>query len=114
MDTQRADVLAVTESAARRIRALAEREGRSQPCLRLRVVAGGCDGFSYRLGLEDQPAGDDLMVTAHGVLVVVDPRSAPLVQGSTLGFSDALLGGGLKVRNPNVARECACGDSFSV
>jgi iron-sulfur cluster assembly protein len=54
------------------------------------------------------------MVTAHGVLVVVDPRSAPLVQGSTLGFSDALLGGGLKVRNPNVARECACGDSFSV
>ena len=113
MDTQRADVLAVTESAARRIRALAEREGRSQPCLRLRVVAGGCDGFSYRLGLEDQPAGDDLMVTAHGVLVV-DPRSAPLVQGSTLGFSDALLGGGLKVRNPNVARECACGESFSV
>jgi len=46
--------------------------------------------------------------------VVLDSRSVPIVQGSTLDFSDALLGGGLKVRNPQAVHECACGESFSV
>jgi iron-sulfur cluster insertion protein len=113
--TQTSDVLSVTEGAARRVRTMAEREGRSVACLRLRVVAGGCDGFSYRLSLEDGSAAeDDVVIDAYGARVLVDPRSVPLVQGSTLDFSDALLGGGLKVRNPNTTHECACGDSFSV
>jgi iron-sulfur cluster insertion protein len=112
--TRASSVLSVTEGAARRVQTLADREGRAGACLRLRVVAGGCDGFSYHLSLEDGATGDDLVIEAHGVRVVVDPRSVPLVQGSTLDFSDALLGGGLKVRNPNVTHECACGDSFSV
>lgn len=112
--TRTSDPITVTEAAARRVRTLAEREGRAEPCLRLRVTAGGCSGFSYNLSLEDRPAEDDLAVEGHGVRVLIDPRSAPIVQGSTLDFSDALLGGGLKVRNPNAANECACGESFSV
>jgi iron-sulfur cluster insertion protein len=112
--TRTSEILTVTEGAARRVRILAEREDRPEACLRLRVVAGGCDGFSYRLSLEDGAGAADLVIDAHGVRVVVDPRSIPLVTGSTLDFSDALLGGGLKVRNPNVSHECACGESFSV
>ncbi len=115
MEATRTDeTLGVTEAAARRIRTLAEREGRPEPVLRLRVTAGGCSGFSYNLSLEDAPSEDDLVVDRHGVRVLVDPRSVPIVQGSTLDFSDALLGGGLKVRNPNAVHECACGESFSV
>ena len=112
--TRTSDVIAVTEAAAKRVRALAEREGRAEALLRLRVTAGGCSGFSYNLSLEDGPAEDDLTVEGYGVRVLIDPRSAPIVQGSTLDFSDALLGGGLKVRNPNATNECACGESFSV
>ena len=111
---QIADVLDVTDGAAGPVRVMADREGRPDPILRIRVVAGGCDGFSYRLSLEDAPAPDDLVIDRFGVRVLVDPRSAPLVSGSTLDFSDALLGGGLKVRNPNATHECACGESFSV
>jgi iron-sulfur cluster insertion protein len=115
METTRTpDVLTVTDSAAARVRTLAEREGKTRACLRLRVVAGGCDGFSYRLSLEDAPTEEDMVVEGSGVQVLIDPRSAPLLQGSILDFSDALLGGGLKVRNPNAASECACGESFSV
>ena len=112
--TRTSDVLSVTEQAAGRIRVLAEREGRTDPVLRVRVTAGGCSGFSYKLGLEDAPAEDDLVIEAHGVRVLVDPRSAPIVEGSIVDFSDALLGGGMKVRNPNATSECACGESFSV
>ena len=115
MDAPTTDVIAVTETAARKARALAEREGRTEVYLRVRVTAGGCSGFSYRLGFEDGPAEDDHVIEgADGVRVLIDPRSAPIVEGSTLEFDDALIGGGLKMRNPRVTHECACGDSFSV
>ena len=107
-------VLTVTPKASAKARALAEREGRPDACLRLRVVAGGCSGFSYELGFEDAPAEDDHVIEVEGFRVLVDPRSAPIVQGSTLDFSDALLGGGLKVHNPRSVHECACGESFSI
>lgn len=114
MDTQTSDVITVTDTAARKARALAEKEGRRDACLRVRVVAGGCSGFSYRLSFEDAAGPDDLVVRAEGLRVLVDPKSAPILDGSTLDFDDALLGGGLKVRNPQAARECACGESFSL
>ena len=108
-----AEVVEVTDRAARKIRQLAEREG-ADPVLRLRVVAGGCSGFTYELSF-DRPAEDDHVVAAaDGVRVLVDRRSAPIVEGSTLEFNDALLGGGLKVLNPRATHECACGDSFSI
>ena len=107
--------ITVTDAAARKIRQLATKEGREQALLRLRVVAGGCSGFSYELGFADATDADDAVV--HGadeVLVVIDPKSVPVVAGSTLDLDTALLGGGLKVRNPQAVHECACGDSFSI
>lgn len=107
--------LAVSEAAARKIRALATNDGRAEAVLRVRVTAGGCSGFSYELSFQDAAADDDLVVeTVEGVRVLVDPRSVPIVRGSTLDFDDALLGGGLKMRNPQAAHECACGESFSL
>lgn len=108
-------VISVTDDAARKIRQLAAKEGRTDPVLRVRVVAGGCSGFSYELTFDEAPAEDDHVVqAADGVRVLVDRRSAPIVEGSTLGFENALLGGGLKMLNPRATHECACGDSFSV
>jgi len=79
------------------------------------VVAGGCSGFSYELSFAEGPAeADHVVEAAEGVRVVVDPKSAPIVEGSTLDFDDALLGGGLKMLNPRATHECACGESFSL
>jgi iron-sulfur cluster assembly protein len=110
-----ATVITVTDKAAGRIRKLAEKEGRADAVLRVRVVAGGCSGFAYELGFAEAPEPDDHVVPADGgVRILVDPKSAPIVEGSTLEFNDALLGGGLKMLNPRAKHECACGDSFSV
>jgi len=112
---QTATVITVTDRAARKIRQLAEREGRTAPVLRVRVVAGGCSGFAYELAFEDSPVESDHVVSAaDGVRVLVDARSAPILEGSTLEFNDALLGGGLKMLNPRATHECACGESFSI
>jgi iron-sulfur cluster assembly protein len=107
--------ITVTDAAARKIAQLATKEGHAEPILRLRVVAGGCSGFSYELGFaEDAAADDHVIAAADGVRVVVDPRSAPIIEGSTLDFDAAMIGGGLKVKNPRAVHECACGDSFAI
>jgi iron-sulfur cluster assembly accessory protein len=112
---QTATVITVTDRAAGKIRQLAAKEGRTEPMLRVRVVAGGCSGFSYELSFADAAEADDHVIpAADGVRVLVDRRSGPIVEGSTLEFNDTLLGGGLKMLNPRAKHECACGDSFSV
>jgi iron-sulfur cluster assembly accessory protein len=106
--------IAVTERAAQKAISLSRREGFEEPILRLRVLAGGCSGFSYKLSFENDQLSDDHVIEAFGLRVLVDPKSAPIVTGSTLEFNDAMLGGGFKVNNPQAVHECACGESFSI
>jgi iron-sulfur cluster assembly accessory protein len=112
--TSTATGLAVTERAARKAAQLAARDASPQACLRVRVVAGGCSGFSYKLSFDAEPSAEDHVIEAFGLRVLVDPKSAPILAGSTLDFSDAMLGGGFKVDNPQAVHECACGQSFSI
>jgi iron-sulfur cluster assembly accessory protein len=109
------DPISVTDGAARKARQLAAKEGRPEASLRVRVLAGGCSGFTYELSFVDAAEPDDAVVlSTDGFRVLIDPASRPIVQGSTLDFDDALLGGGLKMRNPQAKHECGCGDSFSI
>ncbi len=114
MSDTRTEPIAVTQRAAEKAIALARREGHPDAFLRLRVTAGGCSGFSYKLSFEEGPQPEDHVVAAFGLRVLVDPKSAPIVAGSTLEFKDAMLGGGFKVDNPQAVHECACGESFSI
>jgi iron-sulfur cluster assembly accessory protein len=115
MPTRTDDPITVTDRAARKARQLAEKDGRPEAALRVRVLAGGCSGFTYDLSFVDAPEPDDAVILASdGFRVVIDPASRPILQGSTLEFDDALLGGGLKMLNPQAKHECACGDSFSL
>jgi iron-sulfur cluster assembly accessory protein len=106
--------ISITERAAEKAIALAAKEGFAEPILRLRVLAGGCSGFTYKLSFEPRAEDDDRVIDAHGLRVLVDPRSEPIVAGSTLEFVDAMLGGGFRVNNPQAVHECACGDSFAI
>jgi iron-sulfur cluster assembly protein len=112
--TRTVSPISITEKAAAHVRKIAEREGRPEGYLRLRVTAGGCSGFSYKLSIEDGPDDGDQVVEAYGLRVLVDSRTSPIVEGSTLDFNASLLGGGLKVINPRAVHECACGESFSI
>ena len=106
-------LIKVTASAADKVKSLLSKQGRAQGVLRVAVMGGGCSGLQYKMDLQDAPAHRDIVVESGGIKVVVDPKSALYVTGSELDFLDALQGGGFKVKNPNAATTCSCGESFS-
>ena len=61
--------------------------------LRVFIQSGGCSGFSYGMGLDENPPREDDQV------VDVD-------------YVDELMGGGFTIHNPNAVRTCGCGHSF--
>ncbi len=117
MDLPLADapVLKVEPSAAVEFERMRTKRNRPDAVLRVRVVVdSGCGDFRYAMGIEPGPRDGDQSIPAHGVTVVVDPKSAELLRGSTLEYSDSLMDGGFKVRNPRAQSECGCGQSFSL
>ena len=62
MDTATTPLIIVTEQAAHKARQLAERDGRPDAALRVRVTAGGCPASATRLRFEDEPAPGDQVV----------------------------------------------------
>jgi iron-sulfur cluster assembly protein len=106
-------LIKLSSGAAKKITSLLARQGRPTGVLRVAVVGGGCSGLQYKMDLQDGPASRDILVESAGIRVVVDPKSALYVTGSELDFVDALQDGGFKVKNPNAATTCSCGESFS-
>ena len=103
----------LTDNAARRVAAIAERQGKPA-ILRLAVDGGGCAGFSYRFELADAPEDGDTIAETAGVRLVVDEVSLGLLEGSAVDFVEDLGGASFRVTNPNAASGCGCGSSFSV
>ena len=105
--------LTLSENAARRIKAIAQSEGRPL-MLRVAVDGGGCSGFQYRFDLVDAVEDDDLKVERDGAAALVDVVSLALLKGSEIDFVDELSGAEFRVRNPNAKSSCGCGVSFSI
>ena len=103
----------VTESAACKIFQLIEREGTGE-FLRIRITGGGCNGLSYKMKFVEVGKTGDIMVLSEGVRLLVDSKTALYLRGTTLEFSDKLVGGGFKFSNPNAKASCSCGESFNL
>ncbi len=107
--------ISLTETAAAKIRELLAEEPDGGSCvLRVAVQGGGCSGFEYALGFDQSAQEGDHEVTMHGITVVVDPFSAPYLQGSQIDYLNGLQESGFKIENPNVVASCGCGHSFQV
>jgi iron-sulfur cluster assembly protein len=106
----------LTERAAKKIRVLLEREGMSleQGGLRLGVQGGGCSGLSYAMRLEARARERDTVFEGHGARIFVDPKSLQYLNGTTLEYEETLMRQGFVFQNPNAARSCGCGSSFTV
>ena len=107
-------MVSLTPLAATKVNEIRSAEGiEDNMSLRLRVVGGGCAGFSYDLYF-DEAAEVDRQVMISGVRVVVDEMSIMYLVGTEIDYVEGLQGAGFKFNNPNVKSTCGCGSSFSV
>ncbi len=80
--------------------------------IRISVKDGGCSGYEYAMDVTSKPRPDDLVIQQGKVLVYVDAKSAPLLDGIVVDFVEGVMESGFKFTNPNATDNCSCGKSF--
>jgi iron-sulfur cluster assembly protein len=105
----------LTEKAAKKIIALLEKDGVSPQVggLRVGVQGGGCSGLSYAMRLDTQARDRDKVFEEFGARLFVDPKSLLYLNGTVLEYEETLMRQGFVFQNPNAARNCGCGSSFT-
>ena len=102
----------ITDKAAEKAKILLQERGVEGGALRVFVVGGGCSGYQYGMALAREEEEGDVVVDQEGVKLLVDPESAPLLEGAEIDYVDDLMKSGFTIFNPNAVKSCACGHSF--
>jgi iron-sulfur cluster insertion protein len=106
-------MITITDKAAAKVHEIAQAEDLAGQGLRLRVIGGGCAGFSYDLYFEDKPTDMDELFEDKGVKLYVDPLSFQYLEGTEIDYVEGVHGSGFKFINPSAKTSCGCGSSFS-
>lgn len=107
-------MITISDSAANRIKELLDAEETPDLFLRLGVRPGGCSGFSYAMGFDDEEKAGDRTMSVNGLKVVVEEDSVRYLDGVEIDFKDSGMGGGFTIDNPNAVASCGCGSSFKM
>jgi iron-sulfur cluster assembly protein len=101
----------ISEAAASEIAKQRAKRGTPDAMIRIGVRGGGCTGFTYVFEWAEQTRPTDKVFSAHGVSIVVDPKSLVYLGGMQLDFVRGMMGHGFKFNNPNAKGSCGCGES---
>lgn len=102
----------ITEAAGKKVKEMLASEDNDNLFLRVGVKPGGCSGFSYGMGFDDEMSDTDQEFEFHGIKVVIDKESAPYMDGAEIDFKENMMGGGFAINNPKAVASCGCGASF--
>src|SRR4051812_36619502 len=106
----------LTDIAAEKVRTFidSQENGHAEVVgLRVGVRGGGCSGFPYAPAAGEKK-DDDPLFDAPGLPGIVGPPSPRPVGGSTVDYTESMMGSGFEVQNPNVVASCGCGSSFRI
>ena len=81
--------------------------------LRIGVEGGGCAGMNYVLGFDQKKDGDQEF-DVEGIRVFMHKAHVLYLAGMEIDFQNGLNARGFTFNNPNAAKTCGCGTSFSV
>ena len=77
---------------------------------RIAIKGGGCSGFQYDFSFDTKAEQDDLVFNN----VLIDKKSAELLNGSEIDYVSELIGESFKITNRQSKSSCGCGVSFSL
>jgi iron-sulfur cluster insertion protein len=106
-------MISLSNKAADKVKEIRDAEGLGAQGLRVRVIGGGCSGFSYDLFFEDETTDLDQTFESQGVKLYIDMMSYQYLEGTEIDYVEGLHGAGFKFVNPNAKSTCGCGSSFS-
>jgi iron-sulfur cluster assembly accessory protein len=105
-------MITLTNAAIARVKNLQIQRSTASP-LSVGIKKGGCSGLSYTMDFSDLLNESDREYDCNGVKIVINDEFLPQLQGMELDYSEDLLGGGFRFRNPNAVKSCSCGTSFA-
>ncbi|MEI7025463.1 iron-sulfur cluster insertion protein ErpA [Paenibacillus sp. y28] len=105
-------MITITETAADKIKELLAAEETPNLFLRVGVKSGGCSGFSYGMGFDDERHDNDNELVFDDLKVIVDEESVKYLRGLIIDYKESAMGGGFTIDNPNASVTCGCGSSF--
>ena len=108
-------VIKISDGAVNKILSLANSEDDTNNLnLRVYVTGGGCSGFQYGFSFDKVIDEEDTCVTKNGANLVIDSLSLQYLEGSTVDYTEDLMGSKFVITNPNATTTCGCGESFSI
>ncbi|MEE3037090.1 MAG: iron-sulfur cluster assembly accessory protein [Bacteroidota bacterium] len=107
-------MITVSNDAKKELLALMQNEDPAKKYVRVGVDSGGCSGLSYNLDFDEKILSTDKIFENNGITLIVEEKSYLYLIGTTLSYSGGLNGKGFVFNNPNAARTCGCGESFSL
>ncbi|MBA2648162.1 MAG: iron-sulfur cluster insertion protein ErpA [Legionella sp.] len=88
--------------------------------LRISIIGGGCSGFQYNFGFDEQINEDDTQIVqacsdGHSkVRLVIDSMSIQYLGKAEIDYSTGIQGEQFIIRNSKAQTTCGCGSSFSI
>ena len=73
--------VSMTEAAARHVNRYLNKRGKGVG-VRLGVKTTGCSGLAYKLEYVDELAPEDVIFEAHGLKILIDPKSLAYLDGT--------------------------------
>ncbi|WP_309122696.1 iron-sulfur cluster assembly accessory protein [Paenibacillus sp.] len=102
----------ISELASEKIKQLMAADGMTDAYLRLGVKTGGCSGFTYGMGIDEEVSEADDTLELNGLKVVMEKDSVKYLRGLQIDYKESAMGGGFTMNNPNAIATCGCGSSF--
>ena len=104
-------MLTLTPNAVEKINSfLSSEESVKGKSLRVMLKASGCAGYEYSLGF-DEKRPDDTVIPQAGFEVLVDQKSAPLLENAVIDYGGDEMSAGFRIKNPLEKGSCGCGKS---
>lgn len=108
----------LSDRAAVEMERIIHEQGLGKVFIRVGVKGGGCSGFSYTLGFDDNKNEIDQVSIKDwmpaDMEVICDPKSFLYLNNTIIDFESSLMGRGFTFDNPSASKSCGCGESFSV
>jgi iron-sulfur cluster assembly protein len=79
---QEQTALSITPLAAERAKEILNRYNKPDAAIRVFIKSGGCSGYQYGMAVDERELEGDTVVEMHGVRLVIDRMSLPLLAGS--------------------------------